>query len=131
MPAGFFQEKTKGGEIVKVTLTSKSFKMSDRFKRSILEKINKIESIFPKFHENLPELYLVIRRNKVRQYFEGSLKISIPKKVLFARFESDDAANSIERAFNKIYKEAEVYKGKHFKSYSKYKDHSSVRRWES
>lgn len=61
-------------------------------------------------------------------HFGGWIKLALPRKALYAKFEGLTIPQVIKSARKNIVKEIKKYKELHFKSQSKYPDKKSIRR---
>lgn len=59
--------------------------------------------------------------------FEGWVKLILPKKVLYARFQGETVRDGFSKAKRHLLKEIKKYKDLHFKSQSQYPSHETIR----
>lgn len=108
-------------------ITTRYYQLSNSLWQVIERHIKKISQYLPHLNPNLGLVKLVIKRNKRRNYFDGSLSLSLPKKHLHAYFQGFYAEEEIKNAFERLLKELGRYKGKHFTNDSQYFRHESIR----
>lgn len=108
-------------------LTTKNCSISGFTKKIIDKNIQKLSHFLIHFQDDLPILSLVIRGNKRKNYYDGSITLQLPKKVLFASINGSNIDEAVLLGFERIKKELETYKGLHFNSNSKYYDHRSIK----
>lgn len=61
-------------------------------------------------------------------YYSGTIHLRLPKKMLVATLEGAHAEEALRVGFDRLFREIEKYKGKHFPSYSQYQDNRSIRK---
>ena len=110
-------------------VTSRYYQVSNSLWEVIEKHIEKLEQRLPHLNPNLGLIKLVIKRNKRRNYFDGSISLSVPKKHLYAYCLGFYPEEEINNAFERLFKELGKYKGKHFASDSQYFNHESIRRF--
>jgi ribosome-associated translation inhibitor RaiA len=94
----------------------------------ITKQVEKFDQRLPNLHPGLGLIKLVIKRNRRRNYFDGSVAFSLPKKHLYVRFLGTYLEEEVNKAFDQLFKELGRYKGKHFANDSQYFRHESIRR---
>src|SRR3989344_261709 len=109
-------------------ITTKHYQMNSLLWRVVSGYAEKLLQRLPHLNPNLGLIKLVMKRNKRRNYFEGSISFSVPKKHLQAYFQGFYAEEEIKNAFERLQKELSRYKGKHFAGNSQYFRHESIRR---
>lgn len=74
--------------------------------------------------------YLDKKRNRDLSpyYYSGTLHLSLPNKMLVATLDGAHEEEALRAGFDRLFREVEKYKGKHFPSYSRYQDKRSIRR---
>ena len=125
---------------MKFTISIKNFKLPQDQKSHIAERhINKINHLFPTLKPDIDELDILIRKNHQHgkilnlpklskpNYYDGDLKLTLPKKVLVVHLFGTNLSEVINRGFSKLIREIQSYKGTHFKSRSQYKNHNTIR----
>lgn len=113
---------------MKFCVTTRYYQVSNSLWRVIKRHVEKIEQRFPHLNPNLGVIKLVIKRNKRRNYFDGSISLSMPKKHLYVHFLGFYPEEVVDNAFGHLFKELARYKGKHFINDSQYFHHESIRR---
>ena len=109
-------------------LTTKKFKLLPKEDRFLEHLLYKIERYLPKFAPDLPYINLVLKKNLNKgEFFEGRIKLFLPKRTLAANFSGRTPKTLLKIGFDKISKEFDTYKARHFKGSSKYRSHESVR----
>jgi len=138
---------------MKYTITTKKFDLTDKEVGHIVEKhIKRIDRLFPKMQKDTAEMDILVRRNHQRKelgrfeiddidgeyieftapklskpfYYDGTLKFTLPKKVLVVHFYGVDLIETINSGFSKLFREIDTYKGKHYKGDSEYFNHDSI-----
>lgn len=103
--------------------------------------IVKIERMLSSLASDLAELDIILRCNKQRRelekatpklsalyYFDGTIKLILPRKVLVAHLEGLNEDEAINSGFEKLVREIKTYRGKHFKTDSQYNRHETLRK---
>lgn len=121
---------------MRTQITAKGFRFSPTDREKINGYISKLSRHLLKFKEALPILTFVLKKDKTTSsapkeksayYYEGTIKLLLPKKPLIAHIRESYTIEAIESGFKRIIKELQTYKGKHFKSHSDYKNHDSIK----
>jgi len=129
---------------MKYTLSSKNCKYTDEDIRLIVKHIEKIAQLIPYVNSDRDEIDLVVRKYHERgsihisahsiktkfkrpYYYEGVLKMTLPRKVLAVHFVDENKDFALNKGFEKLFKELMKYRGIHFKANSKYDNHSTFR----
>lgn len=79
------------------------------------------------FQKIFTRLSIIIKKHDKNHFYSGQMILSLPKKALVARMREHSVAQIFKNGFEKIQGELEVYKGKHFKSSSKYPNRETIR----
>ncbi|MCR4324442.1 MAG: HPF/RaiA family ribosome-associated protein [Candidatus Curtissbacteria bacterium] len=109
-------------------ITARQYRLSSHLWDSIDRHVQKLEQWLPHIDRGLGLIKVVIKRNRRRNFFDGSIYLSLPKKHLYTYFQGANADEAINQAFEHLFKELSRYKGKHFTNDSQYYRHESVRR---
>lgn len=141
---------------MKYTVSTKQCGLSDKTLRHIDKHIVKINQMLPGLDSDATELDFVIRQNKKKRlnhirletyeenhteraiedaspkasdpiYFDGTIKLVLPKKPLSVHLKGATIDEAINTGFDRLFKEIETYKGKHYTSDSEYFDHATIR----
>ncbi len=88
----------------------------------------KLNQYLPHLNPNLGLVRVVVKRNKRRNFFDGSVLFSVPQKHLYTHFQGVNADEAIREAFEHMFRELSKYKGKHFSNDSQYFRHESIRK---
>ncbi|OGD86355.1 hypothetical protein A2870_00560 [Candidatus Curtissbacteria bacterium RIFCSPHIGHO2_01_FULL_41_11] len=110
-------------------VTTKHYQVSSSLWEAIERNVEKLKYRLPHLNPNLGLIKLVIKRNKRRNYFDGSVSLSVPKKHLYAHFIGFYPEEEVKNAFERLFKELCTYKGKHFTNDSRYFRHDSIRQY--
>lgn len=140
---------------MKYEVSSKGFKLSDATLQQIEKYVVKVERILPHFAPDLVFVDIVLKKHKIHRlnhikdyepeeneiivghvnpkakssvYFDGIIKLILPKKPLIVHLKGSMIDESIHAGFDRLIKEIETYKGKHFSGDSKYYDHRTIRK---
>ena len=137
-------------------ITTKVCTLSGTVRDHFLRHLRQIEKDLSDMDPNLPILDVIVREHNKKRlnhhaieemelngskaylktvhpkypssvYFDGSIRLILPKKPLFVKFEGGVIDKALDVGFERLLKELETYKGKHFSGYSAYRDHSSIR----
>lgn len=108
-------------------ITAKHYRINKTLWDEVEWHVQKIQNRLSYMNPNLGLIKLIIKRNKRRNYFDGSVSLSVPKKHLYTYFQGTQADEAIRDAFKHIFREISKYKGKHFANDSQYYRHESVR----
>jgi len=60
--------------------------------------------------------------------FDGTIKMVLPKKPLIVRFKKATIDEAVNIGFDRLFKEIETYKGKHFTNNSEFYNHDTIRK---
>ncbi|MDP2632736.1 MAG: hypothetical protein Q8P25_03360 [Candidatus Curtissbacteria bacterium] len=110
-------------------VTTKYYQASSSLWEAVERNVEKLKYRLPNLGPNLGLIKLFIKRNKRRNYFDGSVSLSLPKKHLYAHFIGLYPEEEVNNAFERLFKELSKYKGKHFTNYSQYFRHDSIRQY--
>lgn len=119
---------------MRTVITTKGFKLSPKDKEKVESYLSKLSRYLIQFREKLPIFTFILRKDKKVStspkekspfYYEGTMKLSLPKKPLVAHIRETFVVEAIEKGFKRILKELQTYKGKHFKAHSDYKSKES------
>ena len=108
-------------------VTARHYQITSSLWDVVERHVQKIGNRLPNLNPNLGLIKLVIIRNKRRNYFDGSISFSVPKKHLYAYFQGVRVEEAVKNAFGRLFKELNKYKGKHFTNDSQYFRHESIR----
>lgn len=128
-------------------LNTKSLSLDETALERIKEGLRVVEKHLPHIDKDL-QLSLLIKKahskfhpkakykdgkdyleTKLKQAnFEGWVKLTLPKKVLYTHFQGLTVKGAISQARKTLLKEIKKYKELHFKSLSKYPHHETIRR---
>lgn len=136
------------------TIALKRCRLSDFAFKYIEEHVVKLAQFLSDFDPDLLLLNLVIRKHKKRRlnhisesvldrgetqigtanpkaeaplYYDGTIVLVLPKKPLIVHFLGQTLSEAVSIGFERLFKELDTYKGKHFPNDSEYFDHRSVR----
>lgn len=115
---------------MKQILTTKDFKPSVQFEKAFERYILKLKKNLINFAKDCPILAIHIKKHDKNHFFSELITLRLPKKVLAVNASGKHDDEVIKLGFKKIYREFEKYKAKHFKGYSKYRNHQSIRRYD-
>lgn len=141
---------------MKYTISTKHLKLSDKTLGHIEKHIEKINHMLSHLQPDISELDLLIRENKKKRlndrnleafvenemlkaknrvnakilspiYFDGTIKLTLPKKPLTIHLHGTTLDEAINVGFDRLFGEIETYKGKHYTGNSEYFDHRTIR----
>lgn len=141
---------------MKYTISGKHLRLSDKTLGHIVVHIKKINHVLPDLNPDIAELDLLIRENKKKKlhdvkpedlkenlmqkakakviskalspiYFDGTIKLVLPRKPLTIHLKGASIDEAINVGFARLFREIEIYKGKHYSSNSEYFDHRTIR----
>lgn len=131
-----------------INIADKGIKLDQKSLEYIYKHFQKINNLFPQFNPDILSLNFFIRKNDDRYYtkrrrshigkdylkvklslahFEGWIRLILPKKALYTHFKGADVEECIHSGIKSLTREIKKYKQLHFKSQSRYPDHSSIR----
>lgn len=142
---------------MKYTVSSKHLSLSDKTLAHIKEHVEKVNRLFPHLASDITELDICMRENKQKKlnrikleegeekytgksgeavhpkdpnpiYFDGVIKLVLPKKPLVVHFKEATIDGAINVGFERLCKKIKTYKGKHYSGNSEYYDHRSIRK---
>ena len=89
---------------------------------SILKKIDKRISRLMRYLLGIPEDMSMLRLNikKIRNFFEGSLGLNLPRENLIIHFREKSLGRAINFGFDRLFRKLTKYKGKRFVENSEY-----------
>lgn len=109
-------------------VTGRQCQITDSLWDEIEKHVQKLNQYLPHLNANLGLIKVVIKRNKRRNFFDGSISFSVPQKHLYTYFQGVHVDEAIRDAFKHIFRELSKYKGKHFTNDSQYFRHESLRK---
>lgn len=132
---------------MKVQVTTKRFKVSQRFYNHLNFHLQTISKQLPHLKSDLPHLNILIKKAAHRYFpkklphlftsysekkpdlalFEGLMTLSLPRKTLIVRFQGKTVKECLDYGYHGLKRELKKYKDLHFKSESQYPDHRSIR----
>lgn len=136
---------------VKYTFAVKHFSLDPACEEFVVRQVEKLRRFLKDIdHESLV-VEIVVRQEKARSphheggvegesldkkrnrdlspyYYSGTIHLRLPKKMLVATLDGAHAEEALRVGFDRLFREIEKYKGKHFPSYSQYMDRSSIRK---
>ncbi|RJQ38072.1 hypothetical protein C4559_02505 [Candidatus Microgenomates bacterium] len=127
--------------------------LSDETLAYVEKHLTKLAKYLPNFNPDAPFLDLIIRKQKIHLdhyiqrtpvngtsikevknpktqspvYYEGIIKIILPRKPLVIRMKGNTIDEAINDGFKQINKKIKTYRGKHFPSDSEYYDKKSIK----
>lgn len=108
------------------TLTLKGLQLEEDAEEVLKKHVASLKRKLMHFAFDIPQFSLVIKKHEKNHYYSGIMTLHLPKKPLIARIGGHSVKDVIHEGFDKINREFEVYKGKHFKGSSKYPDHKPI-----
>lgn len=111
---------------VKVYLSTKNFTTTTQFDKLYSRYLNKIEKKLTSFAGDLPLLIIVIKKHEKHSFYTATLTLSLPKKTLAVTGKGHTSKEVLHELFEKLFREIDEYKGKHFKGSSKYSRRETV-----
>jgi len=141
---------------MKYTISTKHCSLSDKNLKHIEKHVAKINHMLPNLDTDEAQLDLLLRENKKRRldhvrletfeedhtektieninpkasdpiYFDGTIRLVLPKKPLAVHLKGASIDEAINVGFERLFKEIETYKGKHYADDSEYFDHTTIR----
>lgn len=127
---------------MKYTVSTKHCILSEKTLKHLRRHIEKLDQMLPGFDPDLVSLDIVFRRKRERKlnhtnptpkapdfiYFEGTIKMVLPKKPLIVCFKENTIDQAVNIGFERLFKEIETYKGKHFPNDSEFYNHDTIRK---
>ncbi len=108
-------------------VTTKHYQITDSLLNVVEKSIEKIGGRIPHLNPNLGLIKVLIRWNKRRSFFDGSVSFSVPKKHLYTYFQGAYPDEALRSAFERLSRELSKYKGKHFTNDSQYPNRETIR----
>lgn len=108
-------------------VTCKQYKIKYSLWDEIEKQTQKLNQYLPHLNPNLGLIKVVVKRNKRKNFFDGSVSFSVPQKHLYTYFQGVNTDEAIRDAFKRIFRELSRYKGKHFTNDNQYFRHESIR----
>jgi|SRR5581483_7030889 len=110
------------------TITLKECNLTERDREKLHLFTSKLANRLSNFVIDLPMLEVILHKSQKKGgYFEGTLKLNLPKKPIVAHEKGITIEDAMHNGFYCLLKEFEKYKGKHFKGSSKYPNHDTIR----
>ena len=112
---------------MKYNLTIKYEALTPRAEKILTRNITSLQKKLANFADDIPELSFFLKKHEKNHFVSGLLTLTLPRKKLIAKIAGNELNDVIHQAFEKLNKEFETYKGKHFKGSSKYPHHKSLK----
>jgi hypothetical protein len=112
---------------MKYELSLKTFEASKPFNTLLGRYIAKIRKKLKPFSEDITALTIIIKKHKKNHFFSGRFSLQLPIKQLNAISGGNSSEKVLSDGVERLLKEYEIYKGKHFKGSSKYNRRESMR----
>lgn len=112
---------------MKYLATLKNFILTEKEEQIMLHQLELLEKKFHNFEKDIPILTLVLKKHEKNHFYAGSMTMQLPKKKLIAELGGNDVSDILHSGFNKLNKEFETYKAKHFKGSSKHPSRETLR----
>jgi len=120
---------------MRYTITTKGCTLSEVTVRKIDQQVKKLSRFLLGFDPEVLLLEIIIKKHHTRihslidnpVYYDGALKLILPKKPLVAHLLGKSADDALRKGFHHLLKELKTYKGKHFKSNSEYFNQATIR----
>ena len=112
---------------MKYELSLKKFDASNRFNKLLLRYVSKIKRKLRNFSDDIIELTVIVKKHEKNHFFSARFSLLLPVKPLNATSGGHTPEEVLANGFEKLLKEYEIYKGKHFKGYSKYGNQETIR----
>jgi len=132
-----------------ISITTKGIRLSDRDEKYIERRLKKLSRFLPFQEKEIPTLSLLVRQHKKHslnhslgkvkkghksidnpEYFDGILRLILPKKTLIANMLGKRIHDCLKDGFDELMVEVEKYKGIYFKNNSDFPDHKTIRKRE-
>lgn len=129
-------------------LIAKECEVVESSQQHINRHLEKLSRFLKNIEADLPILHLIIRKNRDRYhpkkisspkaksyvstkpslaYYEGSIVLTLPKKLLYAHFKGQTVDECVNLGFERITQKVIKYKDTHFPTESEYPDRASIR----
>lgn len=108
-------------------ITAINFDLGEESKRHINRQIEKIDRLLPGIQSDLPIIEVFMRVNRAKGYFEGTIVLRLPIKVLAAKFEKENLDEGLKLGFDHIFRELDKYKSEKNSGDSEYPDQTTIR----
>ena|ERR1035437_5777139 len=106
-------------------LTKKNIALPKDKNQAINNEIRRIDHLLPYINLAFPIMWVnIVKSGKL---YNATLRLPLPKQVLYTHFLSDTPSQAIHLAFERLLKIIKKYKDLHFKSRSDYPNHKSIR----
>ncbi len=127
---------------MRYTVTAKLCSLSQEVEGYIMQESIRLTDYLSGVDSEIPHLDIIIRKNKKKGlnniegkkvvdnpiFYDGTLKLMLPKKPLVVNILGKTIDEALKTGFKTLKKTLETYKGEHMKSYSKFKDHATLRK---
>ncbi len=113
---------------MRYTIATKGCDLSNKMLLHIKLHVRKLARVLPEFKSSLPLLEIVMRKQRNRTF--GTIKLILPKKPLVVHAQGFVIDEAINVGFDRLMREVDTYKGKHFVGDSEYFNHNSIRKAE-
>lgn len=107
------------------SITHHDINLSESILKKIDQRINRLTRYLPGIPKDLSKLRLNIK--KIRNFFEGSLGLNLPRENLNIHFRANSLGGAINFGFERLFKKLIKYKGKHFVNNSEFPRKDTVR----
>lgn len=110
---------------MEISITHKDISLSESVLRNIDHSVGRLRRYLP----NIPKDLSILRLNvkKIKNFFEGSLGLNLPRENLNIHFRAKSLGGAINFGFERLLKRLIKYKGKHFVDNSEYPKKGTVR----
>ncbi|MBI4080629.1 MAG: hypothetical protein HY430_02550 [Candidatus Levybacteria bacterium] len=112
---------------MKHTLTLKGLQLEEDMEKVLKRQVGLLKRKLMHFAVDIPQFSFVIKKHDKNHFYSGIMTLCLPKKQLIARIGGHSVKDVIHAGLDKINKELEIYKGKHFKGSSKYPNHRPIK----
>ena len=108
-------------------LSLKTFDASKSFNTLLTRYIVKLKKKLHNFADDITTLTIIIKKHEKNHFFSGRFSLNLPVKSLNALSGGNSSEKVLSDGVERLLKEYEIYKGKHFKGSSKYNRHETIR----
>ncbi len=140
---------------MRYAITVKKCSLSIATERKIEKQVKKLTQFLPGFSNQALFLEIVMRKHRKKSfdhlekrlignneitpagnrplldspvYYDGTIKLILPKKPLIVHMLGKTADNALLNGFHTLIKELKIYKGKHFQENSEYSSQETIRK---
>ncbi|OGH42235.1 MAG: hypothetical protein A3H79_03800 [Candidatus Levybacteria bacterium RIFCSPLOWO2_02_FULL_36_8b] len=107
-------------------VTAKRCEISKENLEMLEKHLNKLCKFLPFSSSDISLSSLVINWHKKKNYYDGSITLKLPKKLLYASFIGNSIEEAIQLGLDRIQKEVKTYRGFHMQNDSEYFDRNSI-----